>query len=66
MDNIKRNIKVVDDDNVEALLKQINDEIKKIEYPRIQIKVNNGNYYIEFSVYTNIFRYRVELGNFKT
>ncbi|MCM1231909.1 MAG: immunity 7 family protein [Ruminococcus flavefaciens] len=50
---LRETYKAVEDDNVEALLKQINDEIKKIEYPRIQIKVNNGNYYIEFSVYTN-------------
>ena len=50
---LRQTYKVVDDDNVEILIKQINDEIMKIEYPPIQIKVNNGNYYIEFSVYTN-------------
>lgn len=50
---LRETYKVVDDDNVEALIKQINDEIEKIEYPQIQIKVNNGNYYVEFSVYTN-------------
>lgn len=50
---LRETYKVVDDDNIEALIKQINDEIEKIEYPQIQIKVNNGNYYIEFSVYTN-------------
>lgn len=50
---LRETYKVVDDDNVEPLIKQINNEIEKIEYPQIQIKVNNGNYYIEFSVYTN-------------
>ena len=50
---LRETYKVVDDDNIEALLKLINNEIEKIEYPQIQINVNNGNYYIEFSVYTN-------------
>ena len=50
---LRETYKVVDDDNVEPLIKQINNEIDKIEYPQIQIKVNNGNYYIEFSMYTN-------------
>lgn len=50
---LRETYRIVDDDDVETLLKQINDEIGKIEYPQIQIKVNNGNYYIEFSVYTN-------------
>ena len=50
---LRETYKVVDDDNIEALLKLIHNEIKKIEYPQIQINVNNGNYYIEFSVYTN-------------
>ncbi len=50
---LRETYKVVDDDNIDALIKLINDEIEKIEYPQIQIKVNNGNYYIEFSVYTN-------------
>lgn len=47
--------KAVDDvdENIEDLLKLINDEVEKIEYPQIKINVNNGNYYIEFSVYTN-------------
>ena len=50
---LRETYKAVDDDNIEALLKLINNEIEKIEYPQIQIDVNNGNYYIEFSVYTN-------------
>ena len=50
---LRETYKVVDDDHIEALLKLIHNEIKKIEYPQIQINVNNGNYYIEFSVYTN-------------
>ena len=50
---LRETYKVVDDDNVEPLIKQINNEIEKIEYPQIQIKVNNGNYYIELTVYTN-------------
>ena len=50
---LRETYKVVDDDNVETLLEQINNEIEKIKYPQIQIKVNNGDYYIELSVYTN-------------
>lgn len=50
---LRETYKVVDDDNVETLLEQINNEIEKIKYPQIQIKVNNEDYYIEFSVYTN-------------
>ena len=50
---LRETCKVVDDDNIEALLKLINNEIGKIAYPQIQINVNNGNYYIELSVYSN-------------
>lgn len=37
---LRETYKVVDDDNIEALLTMINDEIEKIEYPQIQINVN--------------------------
>ena len=50
---LRETYKAVDDDNIGDLLKLINDEVEKIEYPQIKINVNNGNYYIEFSLYTN-------------
>lgn len=44
---------VVDDEDMEGILERIRNVIDESEYPSLQIQVNNGEYFIEFSRYTN-------------
>lgn len=50
---LRETYKVVDEDNIDEILKKIHEEIDKIKYPKLQLRVLNGEYFIEFSLYTN-------------
>ncbi len=50
---LRETYKVVDDEDMEGILERIRKVIDESEYPSLQIQVNNGEYFIEFSRYTN-------------
>lgn len=50
---LRETYRVVDDEDMEGILERIRKVIDESEYPSLQIQVNNGEYFIEFSRYTN-------------
>lgn len=50
---LRETYRAVEDENMERVLDMVEREIRRLTRPAIQIKVNNGAYYIEFSLYTN-------------
>ncbi|MDE5748323.1 MAG: immunity 7 family protein [Acetatifactor sp.] len=50
---LRETYRVVDDEDMEGILEKIRKVIDESEYPSLQIQVNNGEYFIEFSRYTN-------------
>lgn len=50
---LRETYKAVDEDNIEEIIKRIQEEIDKIEYPKLQIRAINGEFFIDFSLYTN-------------
>lgn len=50
---LRETYRLVDDEDMEGILEKIQKEIDRSAYPSLQIKVNNGEHFIEFSRYTN-------------
>ena len=50
---LRETYKAVDEDNDDEIIKNIQEEIDKIEYPKLQIRAINGEFFIDFSLYTN-------------
>lgn len=50
---LRETYKAVDDENMEKVIVSVEKEIRKLARPLIQIKVNNGAHFVEFSLYTN-------------
>lgn len=50
---LRETYKLVEEENIEGILEKIQREIDSCAYPSLQIKVNNGEYFIEFSRYAN-------------
>lgn len=50
---LRETYRVVDDEDMEGILERIRKVIADSAYPSLQIQVNNGEYFIEFSRYTN-------------
>lgn len=50
---LRETYRAVEDEDMERVLDMVEREIRRLTRPAIQIKVNNGAYYIEFSLYTN-------------
>lgn len=49
-----------DEDDVEKVIENLKQIIRGLKYIEIPVKVKNGEYYIEFSIYTNHFSADVE------
>ena len=50
---LRETYRVADDEDMERVLDEIRKEIRRLVYPALQIKVCNGQDFIEFSLYTN-------------
>lgn len=50
---LRETYEVTDEENFEVILKQINDEIEKLKYSKFEIKMVNGEAFIEILLCTN-------------
>lgn len=50
---LRETYRVVDDEDMEGVLAEIRNEINRLAYLSLQIKVKNGQHFIEFSLYAN-------------
>lgn len=50
---LRETFKAVDEDNFETILEQVQNEIQKLKYSKLQIKSMDGECFIEFSSYSN-------------
>lgn len=50
---IRETYKVTDEDNIDVIITQIKKAIENLSWFKPQIKVLNGDYYIEFSIFAN-------------
>lgn len=50
---LRETYRVTDDEDMERVLREIEEEIRRLACSSISISVNNGQYFIEFSRYTN-------------
>ena len=52
---IRETYEIREDEDNGRVIQNINQIIQKLKYIDVSVKVTNGNYYIEFSLYTNHF-----------
>lgn len=50
---LRESYKATDEENFEIVLNRVNKKIERLKYSNLQIKVINGEYFIEFSLYAN-------------
>ncbi|MDE7225120.1 MAG: immunity 7 family protein [Acetatifactor sp.] len=50
---LRETYRVTDDEDIERIVTEIEDEIHRLAWSSISVSVNNGQYFIEFTRYTN-------------
>ena len=50
---IRETYEVTDEENIDSVIAEIKKEMQKPEYPKLEIKTMNGEYYMDFSLFAN-------------